>query len=68
MEIDVTPPLAEPERRALVAALGEADAGRSEQDLYGQAWRLAGLREGTDDEADVGYAFSPRRTRGATRA
>ena len=68
MEIDVTPPLARPEQRALLAALGEAHAEEPEGDLYGQAWRAAGLREGARDEDDVGYAFSPRRTRGATRA
>ena len=68
MRIEATPLPAEPERRALLAALGEAEPGRPEHDLYGQPWRLAGLREASSDEADVGYAFSPRSTRGATRA
>ena len=60
------PPLAEPEHRALLAALADAEAGQPEDDPYGQAWRVAGLREGAGDDAD--YAFSPRSTRGATRA
>jgi len=66
VEIDVTPALAEPEHRALLAALADPKAGQSEDDPYGQAWRVAGLRERTGDDAD--YAFSPRSTRGATRA
>ena len=68
MEIDVTPPLARSEQHALLAALGEAHADEPEGDLYRQAWRVAGLREGARDDPDAGYAFSPRSTRGATRA
>ena len=66
MDVDVTPLPEDTERRALLLALELADLPEGEP--YGQAWRVAGLREGVDDEADVSYAFSPRSTRGATRA
>jgi hypothetical protein len=68
VQVDVTPPLEPSELRALLAALADVEAGRADTDPYTQAWRLAGLREGADDEAEVAYAFSPRSTRGATRA
>ena len=69
MEIDVTPPPGESEHGALVLALERADLGGRPDEPYGQAWRLAALHEAAlGDEADVRYAFSPRSTRGATRA
>jgi hypothetical protein len=67
VRIDVTPPLEEHAQRALLEALVETGVG-SADDLYAQQWRAAGLREAADGEAEVAYAFSPRSTRGATRA
>jgi hypothetical protein len=67
-DIDVTPPLEDGERRALLLALEGAEPRERAGEPYRQAWRVAGLLEGVDDEADVSYAFSPRSTRGATRA
>ena len=61
----VDPPLDEPVARALAALLREAQAPASD----GGAWRDAALREGVERSEDVpDYAFSPRSTRGATRA
>ena len=68
MQVEVTPPLAGPEQRALLAALEQAEVGEPEPDLYVQAWRLAALQESEAVERDEDYAFSPRSTRGATRA
>ena len=68
MEIDVSPAPEDAERRALVLALEQVVARERPGEPYGRAWRVAGVREGVDDEADVSYAFSPRSTRGATRA
>jgi hypothetical protein len=67
-DVEVTPPLEDGERRALLAALELTGPSASAYDPYRQVWRAAGLRESVDDEAEVGYAFSPRSTRGATRA
>jgi hypothetical protein len=67
-DVAVTPPLDETEQRALLAALELAAPAASTDDPYRQPWRVAGLLEGVDDDADVGYAPSPRSTRGATRA
>jgi hypothetical protein len=59
----------ESEQRALVAALEQADLRPRGDATYRQEWRLAALQEAAlGDEAEVGYAFSPRSTRGATRA
>ena len=68
MDVDVTPPLADEEERALLVALELVEPLAPAREPYEQAWRVAALREGVDDEAEVGYAFSPRSTRGATRA
>ena len=68
MRVDVTPPIDDAERRALVQALELAESRDGAGEPYRQAWRVAALREGVDDDADVSYAFSPRSTRGATRA
>jgi hypothetical protein len=67
MDVEVTPPLEDAERQALLAALERVEPPLR-SDPYRQAWRSAGLREAVDAEAEVAYAFSPRSTRGATRA
>jgi hypothetical protein len=67
VDVEATPPLSESEQRALVVALEQVTPTSAEP--YRAAWRLAALREAAlGDEAEVGYAFSPRNTRGATRA
>lgn len=69
MEVEVTPELEATERRALLVALERVNHRGSAADRRPQAWRLAGLREAVGDEdAEGRYAFSPRSTRGATRA
>jgi hypothetical protein len=69
MEVEIRPEPGSTERRALLAALEHASLSESVGEPYQQAWRVAALREAVDDEnADVGYAFPPRSTRGATRA
>jgi len=70
MDVDVSPAVEPAEHRALLRALEHMDVRPRGTKPYDRAWRHAGLREavaGEDDE-DVGYAFSPRKTRGATRA
>jgi len=65
----VTPPLEPRDHEALVAALEQEDLSPGRDETYRQAWRLASLREAAlGDDAEVGYVFSPRSTRGATRA
>jgi len=57
------------EQRALQIALERVEVRLSGSERYKQAWWRAGLHEAVDaDEQWVGYAFSPRSTRGATRA
>ena len=68
MDIDATPAVTGTERHALLAALETADVRPSGTRPYESTWRLAGLREAADDDEDARYAFSPRKTRGATRA
>lgn len=69
MDLIVTPEVGPEEQRALLMALESAELRRPGAGPYEQAWRSAGLRESVeDDDPDIGYAFSPRRTRGATRA
>ena len=69
MDVEATPPLPDSERRALVVGLEQAGASSQTSGPYGAAWRVAALREATlGDETDADYAFSPRSTRGATRA
>jgi hypothetical protein len=68
MDVDATPAVTGTERDALLAALERADVSQSGTRPYESTWRLAGLREAADDDEDARYAFSPRRTRGATRA
>ncbi len=49
--------------------LGAAGIWTARSPRYVDAWRNAALREGVErDEPEVGYAPSPRSTRGATRA
>ena len=74
MDIEVTPTLEEREHRALLVALEQVDVGTPDAEPYRQAWRLAALSEAAlseaalGDDVEVAYAFSPRSTRGATRA
>ena len=68
MDIDATPAVTGTERDALLAALERTDMSQFGTRPYESTWRLAGLREAADDDEDARYAFSPRRTRGATRA
>jgi hypothetical protein len=67
MDVRVTPPLDDEARRALLAALEQLEPPLR-RDPYEQPWRSAAVREAVDDEAETVYAFSPRSTRGATRA
>jgi hypothetical protein len=70
MPIDVRPPLPDDVRDALERALAEAGAALEQQPAaYRSAWRRVAALEAVDGEPDEdGYAFSPRSTRGATRA
>ena len=69
MEVEATPPLEDREHRALLSALEQLELGTRIDDPCRQAWRLAALSEAAlGDDVEVGYAFSPRSTRGATRA
>ena len=36
--------------------------------FYESAWRAAGLKDAVEEDEPEGYAPSPRKTRGATRA
>jgi hypothetical protein len=69
VELSVTPALDDSTERALRSVLGAVRAGTSQAEVYESVWRRAGLTEGVEpDDADPGYAPSPRSTRGATRA
>ena len=69
MDVEANPPLEEREHRALLAALEQVDLGTRAGEPDRHAWRLAALSEAAlGDDAEVAYAFSPRSTRGATRA
>ena len=70
MPIDVRPPLPDDERDALARALADAGEPLEQQSTaYRSAWRRAAALEAVESEPDEdGYALSPRRTRGATRA
>jgi hypothetical protein len=69
VHLEATPPLAEREHRALLLALEQADVGTAADEPYRHAWRVAALAEAAlGEEAESAYAFSPRSTRGATRA
>lgn len=69
MDVEAAPPLEEREHRALLAALEQVDVGPRADAPYRHAWRLAALAKAAlGDDVEVAYAFSPRSTRGATRA
>jgi len=69
VDIEVTPTLEEREHRALLVALEQVDVGTPDAEPYRHGWRLAALSEAAlGDDVEVAYAFSPRSTRGATRA
>lgn len=63
MKLDVTPPVDEVVERVLHDALVEEGAGARQGE---SAWTKAARAEAV--ERDDAYAFSPRSTRGATRA
>jgi hypothetical protein len=71
VKLYATPPLDPAVERVLLAALAETGAD-DDRPAYSAAWRLAAVHEGVEREEDsgdpAGYAFSPRSTRGATRA
>jgi hemoglobin-like flavoprotein len=62
MELEVTPPVDD----ALVRALADVLAEEQATVPVAAAWQRAALAESV--EGDERYAFSPRSTRGATRA
>jgi hypothetical protein len=65
----VTPAVATIEQRALLLALERTGVRRPGAPQHERTWWRAGLREAVEgDDHDPGYAFSPRSTRGATRA
>jgi hypothetical protein len=69
VNLDVVPRLDDDAQCALALALEDVGISAPGDDHYRQAWRLAALQEAAfGAEAEVGYAFSPRSTRGATRA
>jgi hypothetical protein len=69
MDVEITPEPAPTERRALLLALEQANLRGSTAEIPRNAWRVAALCEAVDaEDADLRYAFSPRSTRGATRA
>lgn len=63
MELDVTPPVDDDVEQALRDMLAAAHAATRPEE---SAWQRAALAEAV--ERDESYAFSPRSTRGATRA
>jgi hypothetical protein len=69
MELDATPAIDAAVEPALLAVLDDAGVRTPGSSGYDDAWRRAALHEGVDgDDPPVGYALSPRSTRGATRA
>jgi hypothetical protein len=69
VEFEAIPPLEEREHRAVLVALEKLDVGIRADEPYRHAWRWAALSESAlGDDVEVAYAFSPRSTRGATRA
>jgi hypothetical protein len=70
MRVEISPRLPEAERQAVSHALERAGIrldGRPE--AYASAWWRTAAQESVDNvPAPVRYAFSPRSTRGATRA
>jgi hypothetical protein len=69
VHVIVRPHVNSAERRALQIALERVEVRPSGSERNEQAWWRAGLRETVDADGQWGgYAFSPRSTRGATRA
>jgi hypothetical protein len=69
VELRAEPPLEPGVAKALATMLEEVDALGSGCNGDESAWRRAGLIEAVDGAEDAfDYAFSPRSTRGATRA
>jgi hypothetical protein len=70
VEIDVAPAVGEQERAVLAAALARAGVEpNGRPPAYSSRWRRAGLAEAVERAPAPGsYAFSPRSSRGATRA
>jgi len=69
VELQAEPPLDPALAKALWAVLEDVGPWSSEPGHYGDRWRRAAVTEGIEgDEVAFDYAFSPRRTRGATRA
>lgn len=69
MNVVVTPAVASTERRALLLALERTGVGRAGASPHVGVWWRTGLREAVErEDRDASYAFSPRSTRGATRA
>lgn len=69
MELRAEPPLEPAVAKSLATMLEEVDALGSGCNGDESAWRRAGLVEAVDGAEDAfDYAFSPRSTRGATRA
>ena len=70
MNLEIVPPVREPELSALREALARAGVpldGRRETPK--SVWRRAAAREAVENEHEPPvYALSPRSTRGATRA
>jgi hypothetical protein len=70
MRLDSTPAVNPVVARALLDVL--ADRSLEAAPAYAAPWRKAALQEGVEREEGSGepvaYAFSPRSTRGATRA
>jgi len=65
MEFEVTPPVDEEVEQVLRDALAAARAPARTDARPSDAWRRAAIVEAVEGED---YAFSPRSTRGATRA
>jgi hypothetical protein len=70
MSLTLTPPVPQLDLNALRQALTRAGVRvDAAPEAYASAWRRAAAREATlGESASPGYARSPRRTRGATRA
>jgi hypothetical protein len=72
VKLDARPALHPAVERVLLDALADLGIGE-DSSRYSAAWRRAALLEGVRREDDTDepverYAFSPRSTRGATRA
>jgi hypothetical protein len=65
VELDVTPSIDEPTEQALRLALAESWRPATPAE---STWRRAALHEAVERDDAEDYAFSPRSTRGATRA